>query len=119
MGEHVQQLARLRTATATGALPRDLGLWALDLLAELEPAAERLARRDALLRAAAERLSGSTWAKARRLEREIRDLLALSRLRTRAAAVDDGVRELVALALEADPDLPRSHRHLRRILDGT
>jgi hypothetical protein len=117
MGDHVQQLARLRTATATGVLPRDLGLWALDLLDELEPAAERVERRNVLLRAAAARVSGSTWARARRLEREIRDLTASPRLRSRAA--DDGVRELVVRAIEADPDLPRSHRHLRRILEGT
>src|SRR6266540_989888 len=110
MGEHVQQLARLRTATATGVLPRDLSMWALDLLGELEPAAERVERRNALLRAAAGQLSGSRWAKARRLEREL-DALDARPLRTRSAAVDD-VRDLVARALEADPDLPRSHRHL-------
>jgi hypothetical protein len=114
VGEHGQQLARLRTATATGALPRDLGMWALDLLAELEPAAERVERRNALLRAAAERLSGSRWAKARRIEREIAALGIAPRLRERSA--DAGVRDLVARALDADPDMPRSHRHLRRIL---
>lgn len=117
MGEHAEQLARLRTAVATGNLPRDLGLWALDLLGELEPAAERIERRNALLRAAAARLSGSRWAKARRLEAEIAG--ASSRpLRTRSAGAD-GVRDLVVEALRADPALPRSHRHLRRILEGT
>jgi hypothetical protein len=115
MGEHVQQLARLRAATATGALPRDLGMWALDLLAELEPAAERVERRNGLLRAAAGRLSGSRWAKARRLERELR--AAGSRLRTRAAEVDDGIRALVAEALAVDPDAPTSLRQLLRVLE--
>jgi hypothetical protein len=115
MGEHVQQLARLRTATATGTLPRDLGLWALDLLAEFEPAAERVERRNALLHAAAGRVSGSTWARAKRLEQEIKALDAHPGLRERAA--DDGVRDLVARALAVDPDLPRSHRHLRRIVE--
>ncbi|WP_242344014.1 hypothetical protein [Anaeromyxobacter terrae] len=115
MGEHVQQLARLRTATATGVLPRDLGIWALDLLAELEPAAERVERRNELLHAAAARLSGSTWARARRLERELAELDALPRRRTRASD-DDGIREVLARALEADPETPRSLRHLYRVL---
>ncbi len=114
MGEHVQQLARLRTATATGVLPRDLGMWALGLLAELEPAAERIERRNALLRAAAGRVSGSRWARARRLEQEIQALGMHPRLRVRAA--DDGVRELVARAFDIDADAPRSLRQLFRLL---
>jgi hypothetical protein len=114
VGEHLDQLARLRTATATGTLPRDLGMWALDLLAELEPAAERVERRNALLREAASRVSGSRWARANRLEQEIRALGMHPRLRERA--VDDGVRELVARALDVDPDAPCSVRQLFRLL---
>lgn len=114
MGEHVQQLARLRTAVATGTLPRDLGMWALALIEDLEPAAERVERRNALLRAAAGRVSGSRWARAKRLERELAALGTHPRLRDRAA--DDGVRDLVALALEADPGAPRSGRQLFRLL---
>ncbi len=113
MGDHVQQIARLRAATATGVLPRDLGMWALELLAELEPAAERLERRDALLRAAAARVSGSRWAKARRLEREVAALATHPRLRERAA--DDGVRDLVARAVDVAP-APGEVRQLFRIL---
>jgi hypothetical protein len=116
MGEHVQQLARLRTATATGVLPRDLGMWALELLGELEPAAERVERRNALLREAAGRVSGSRWARARRIGQEIRALGMHPRLRERAA--DDGVRELVARALDVDPGLPTSLRQLLRVLDA-
>lgn len=115
MGEHAQQLARLRTAAATGVLPRDLGLWALDLLAELEPAAERVERRNALLRAAAAQVSGSRWAKARRLEREVEALAVRPRLRERSGG-DGGVRELVARALDIDPEAPRSIRQIFRLL---
>lgn len=116
MGEHAYQIRRLRTAVATGMLPRDLGMWALELLEELEPAAERVERRNALLRAAAARVSGSRWAKARRLEQEVEALTARPRLRERAA--DDGVRELVARAVEVDPDAPRSVRQLFRLLQS-
>jgi hypothetical protein len=99
-----------------GELPRDLGMWVLELVAELEPAAERIERRNALLRYAAGRLPGSRMARAGRLEEEIGSLLVSSRLRTHAAEPDDGVRDLVARALEADPDMPRSRRQLFRLL---
>jgi hypothetical protein len=115
MGEHLPQLARLRAAVATGQLPRDLGVWVLDLVEELEPVAERVERRNRLLRAAAGRLSGSRWARAGRLEAEV-EALDGPRLSMRAVEADDGVRELVARALEADPGMPRSRRQLFRLL---
>jgi hypothetical protein len=59
-------------------------------------------------------VSGSRWAKAVRLEREIR--AAGSRLRERAEDVD-GVRGIVARALEVDPGTPVSCRQILRILD--
>ena len=116
MGEHLDQLARLRTAVATGQLPRDLGVWVLDLVEELEPAAERLERRNELLRAAAGRMSGSRWAKAGRLERELQELVAGPRLLARSAGPAVEVRELVAKALEICGETPRSRRQLFRLL---
>jgi hypothetical protein len=116
MDDHRHQLARLRTAAATGVLPSDLGLWAIDLLEELEPATERIQRRNTLLRAAADRLSGSRWAKAGRLEVELRALDASRRFRTRAVEDVDGIRDMVARALQADPDSPHSRRQLFRLL---
>ncbi len=113
MASFAAQLARLRVVTTTGRCPPDLAAWALQELEELAPAGERVDARNALLRQAAALVSGSRWAKARRLEREIR--AAWPRLRERAADVD-GVAALVARAIEVDPDLPRSHRQLRRIL---
>ena len=110
-------LARLRVASQTGSLPPDLGRWAVAELEELAPAAERIDTRNALLREAAALVSGSLWARARRIEAEIQ--AARSRVRVRSADLD-GVRALVVRAVEADPDLPTSHRQLRRILsDGT
>jgi len=108
------QLSRLRVVLTTGQCPRDLAAWALEELEELAPAGERVATRNGLLREAAALVSGTRWAKARRLEHEIQALDAHPGLRERAA--DDGVRPLVAQALAVDPGLPRSHRQLRRVL---
>lgn len=105
------QLARLRVAVATGHLPADLGRWALARLVDAAAGAERIALRNRLLREAAALLPGSTWARARALRAEI---LAMARRHTAAGEV----RELVAAALEVDPDAPRSHRQLLRILGG-
>lgn len=113
MTTYSANLARLRVAVETGVLPPDLGRWALR---EIEPA-ERYAERNELLRQAADRVSGSRWAKARRLEREVRALRAHPALRERA--VDDGVRVLVAAALRSAPCQrpPESIRQLFRILE--
>lgn len=105
------QLARLRVAATTGRLPADLGRWAVARLVELAPAAERLALRDHLLRAAAELLDGSTWARARRLRAE---LLGLGR---RHSPLDE-LRALLVEVLELDPACPTSIRQLLRILAG-
>lgn len=117
MGEHTRQLTRVRALIGAGAIPRDLGDWLLDLLEALEPAAERLARRDALLREAGERLSGSAWARAGRLVQEIRDQRLPRRLLTREAPLPDAVRDLVAQALAIAP-APRERRQLYRLLRG-
>jgi hypothetical protein len=110
-----EQLARLRVAAVTGKVAPDLGRWAVETIAALAPAAERVEARNVLLRAAAARMSGSRWARAGRLEEEIRALGMHPRLRERAA--DDGVRELVAHALEVGPGFREpSARHLFRLL---
>jgi hypothetical protein len=112
VGEFTSQLARLRVAAATGRLPPDLGFWAVAELEAVAPTAERVDARNRLLRQAAARLSGSRWAKASRLARE----LEASGSRIGERSVDDGVRELVARALEADPAAPRSVRQIFRLL---
>src|SRR5689334_19370623 len=112
MGEFTSQLARLRVAAATGRLPPDLGDWAVAELEAVAPVAERVDARNRFLQQAAARLSGSRWAKASRLARELE--AAGSRHCDRSA--DDGVRELVSRALEADPAAPRSVRQLFRVL---
>ncbi len=110
------QLARLRVAAVTGAAPPDLLRWAAERLIDLAPVAERVEARNALLRQAAGLVSGTRWAKARRLAREIRALAACPRLRERAGA-DDGVRDLVTQALEVGPGFREaSDRHLYRLL---
>ncbi len=109
-----ENIARLRVAAVTGRIPADLAAWALETIVELTPAAERMAARNALLRAAAGRVSGSPWVRARRLRREVEALGAHPGLRDRAA--DDGVRELVARALEVDPGRPISLRQIMRVI---
>jgi hypothetical protein len=78
----------------------------------------RQAARNRLLQEAARRLSGSTWAKARRLEREI---LALRGARPRSrrapgSVVDGLVRRTVREAMALDPQVPATPRQLLRIL---
>lgn len=107
-----EQLARLRVAAQVGKLPADLGAWLLAELEAIAPVAARLEERDALLRGAVEGLSGSRWARARRLRSEI---LALGSGRTRPAE-DDPVRAAVRRALAVDPGCPRSLRQLLRVL---
>jgi hypothetical protein len=115
MALFADNLARLRVAAATGAVPPDVARWAAEALAPLQPAAERAEARNALLRRAGALVSGTRWARARRLAREVRALAAAPRLRERAS--DDGVRELVAQALEVGPGSPpASVRHLYRLL---
>jgi hypothetical protein len=108
-----ETLARLRVAAVPGTVPRDLARWALETIADLAPVAERVEARNVLLRQAAALVSGTRWAKARRLEAEIAALSRPPRLRERAA--DDGVRELVSHAIDVAP-APGEIRQLFRIL---
>ena len=72
--------------------------------------------RDAHLRTAAHLLTGSTWAKARRLKVEI--LVARGHLtrRVRLKCRQRTVPYFVHAALQIDPETPASVRHLLRIL---
>ncbi|HEX6993734.1 MAG TPA: hypothetical protein VF339_06260 [Gammaproteobacteria bacterium] len=102
------QLARLRVAVETGRLPRDLGEWLLRRLAVRDRR-----RRDAALRAAAERIGGSRWRRACELARLVREL----RDDHEANVQPPDAAELVRAALEADPDTPASIRHMLRLLE--
>jgi hypothetical protein len=115
MATFADNLARLRVAAVTGTIPRDLGRWAVETIAELAPVAERVEARNVLLRQAADLVSGSRWAKARRLVAEVEALRRPPRVRERAA--DDGVRALVAHAIDVAP-APGEVRQLFRILGG-
>ncbi len=108
-----EYVARLRVAATTGTIAPEVARWAAETIEEVGAAAERVAARNRLLREAASLVSGSTWAKARRLEREVKALAAHPALRERA--LDDGVRDLVAEALDAAP-APQTARHLYRII---
>lgn len=102
------QLARLRVAVETGRLPRDLGEWVLRRLAVRDRR-----RRDAALRAAAERIGGSRWRQACELARLVREL----RDDPDADVHPDDAAELVRDALDADPETPTSIRHMLRLLE--
>lgn len=104
MPPFADQLARLRVAAATGKLPADLGRWALAELAARADADDRRELRDRLLVEAGRALlpDGSTWARAETLAAHVAH-------RSRA-------HELVAAALEVDPETPRSARQLFSIL---
>ena len=105
------QMARLRVARETGALPRDLAEWAIQRIAELSPDAERQALRDDLLREAGRILGGSAWSRATTIAAELE---AMHRRHTEPT----DVRRLLAEALELDPTCPRSVRHLFRVIVG-
>lgn len=111
-------LARLRVATETGRLPRDVGQWAVEALTEALPATARRMARDRALRAAANMLSGSPWARARRLEREILAARGLRPRRARVQPREATVAYHVAQALAIDPGAPTSMRHLLRVVTG-
>jgi hypothetical protein len=113
MGTFADNLARLRVAAVTGVIPGDVAAWALEAITDLAPVAERVEARNILLRAAAARIGGSRWAKARRLEAEVQAITARAQLYERVT--DDGVRELVAHAIEMAPP-PGEVRQLFRIL---
>lgn len=100
-------LARLRVAIETGYLPRDLGIWALR---RLTPSADRRRRRDAYLRTAASRLTGSRWSRAVEIH------AMLGRLRAEpgvAGYLDTDISE----AFTIDPEAPRSLRHILAIIE--
>jgi hypothetical protein len=98
MTSRADQIARLRVACSTGHLPPDLGRELLEVLVSTAHRGDRAEARNALLRQAAERITGSRWAKARRLEAEI---AAHARGCRRCGGGDEAVCALVVAALEA------------------
>ena len=106
-------MARVRVASVSGTMTPEL---AAELLAELSDRArpsERADARNQLLREAAGKVSGSLFAKAKRLESEA----LAARVGRRSPGDDlDGVRPLVWEAHRVDPDMPAGWRQLMRII---
>lgn len=113
----VDFLARLKVAVETGRLPRDVGAWVLGVVEDNLPATSRRMVRDRHLRAAANLVSGTAWAKARRLEQEI---LSLRGRRPHRPSRGIGARVTmhVRAAIQIDPETPTSVRQLLRIVAG-
>lgn len=109
-----ETLDRFRVAVVTGHLPSDLGEEVLELLTAPPKGGrqQRVAERNELLRKAAALVSGSAWAKARRIQREIES--------PTGGDDTDGVRAIVRRALEIDrfAPAPQSMKQLLRILSG-
>lgn len=107
-------VARLHVARWTGRLPTDLADGVLDVLGELESATARRADRNAWLRRAASRFSGSAWIKAGILRVE---MLAQARQRwPECRDPDVDWRGCVRASLHIDSHIP-SRKQLARILD--
>ena len=120
VAEYLAYLERLRVARDTGRLPPDVGRWAVRELSESMSVTTRQMARNRLLQEAARRLSGSTWAKARRLQGEILALRG-ERPRHRRApghVIDTAITRAIRDALHLDPGAPTSLDQLVRILQG-
>lgn len=111
-----EQIARLRVAIATGRLPSDLGDWALERVQRTFAAAERRAQRDALLRAAADRIGGSRYARASAVLAIVRAFDLAPGLLSAGWFDSETPQGLVQSALRLHPNLPRTRRHLLHIL---
>ena len=112
------QVARLRVCVSTGQLPSDLGRWTLAVLTDLLPDAERIAMRNHHLRAAADLVSGSIEAKARRVSQEALVLKRRLCLHGLSEPQLSTVRGCVLAALQIDRHTPMSVRQIRRILSA-
>lgn len=106
----VEQLARLRVATATGRLPHDVGAWAVEFidlaLIDGRREARDVEERNRLLRRAALLIPGSRWTRAHTLAAAIAG----------RATAEPGVRALVVQALQVDPGCPTSVRQILRLV---
>lgn len=107
-------IARLHVARWSGKLPADLGDALLDLIGELESSTQRRASRDAWLRRAGERFSGSAWVRAGIVRDEMLAQVRERRPPLRDPSVD--WRGCVRAALLIDRRVP-SRKQLARILD--
>ena len=112
-----EQLARLRVARATGVLPPDLGDWVLDRVTVSRTARRREVA--GLLRRAAALIPGTSWAKARALQHQIRAVRAAPETFAPCELPLDTAPGLVLLAVRIAPDCPTSVRQLLRIIEGT
>jgi hypothetical protein len=113
VGDFADNLARLRVAAVSGTAPPEILRWAVQVIGDARPHAERVEVRDGLLRQAAALVTGTRWARARRLLREVEALSVPPPLRERA--LDEGVRDLVARAVAVAP-APKSLRQILTIL---
>ena len=109
-------LARLRVAVDTGRLPRDVGEWAVEVCQEHLPATQRRMVRDRLLRQAANLVTGSSWAKARYLQKAILEARGLRSHHARFLPRAVSVGYFVERALRVDPETPASVRQVLRIV---
>ena len=108
-------LTRVRVAGVTGQMTPDLAQALLDELRRRAAPNERHAVRNQLLREAAGLISGTLYAKAKRLAAEAG--VVTSSRPSPIGPADDGVRALVRQALTIDPDMPTSWRQQLRILE--
>ena len=101
-----QLISRLLVARTTGHAPPDLIDRVLEQLPIGKPAADCRAMRDAYLRQAASRLTGSAWQRAQ----------TLASLIQRFHRPVDDVRRLLWLADQTGAPLPTSPRQVYRII---
>lgn len=115
MEADLERLSQLRIATYTQHLPRELGLWALEVVEQALPHVVRVRHRNEFLQRAS-------------------DLLPKGSKRARAAMIADGIRRLkrdrsapescvadsfdwcITSAIACDPKMPSSARHILRLL---
>lgn len=116
MPEASDQLRRLRVARDTGHLPRDLGCWAVLQIEVQELGAFEVRTRE--LQAAGRLIPGSQWARARELERLVKEVRGLALRGEEPALNDASPRGCVARALHVDPRCPGGWRQLLRVMSA-
>lgn len=112
----LEQLARLRVATVSGHLPRDLGAWAIEVIESAQPRTSLRHVWVPLLRSAACQLDGGKKARARELQSIIAEFRKYPGLVAVAYYCPGTPLQLVQASLRIEPCLPTSERQLMRIL---